>query len=493
MISGRQTLASIGSAVTDENEKIMSTDKRISEAADRLVELQKTRAREYQSLARLRVGHIASGPVISSIDNTERQVLALLQARESAGAALVQELHATGENRTALEAERNQQAEILGQAAEAVDAAEAKTQTRLDAEPAYQAQREQATEAERIAMHADEKAARSEQEQEVKGVSYRDDPLFTYLWGRHYGTPDYQASALARWLDGKVARLVGFADARANYSRLREIPLRLREHAHQTRQHADAEFEALRELDRQARAADGIPALEAVQEGEQKQLDAIDGRIEALEATRQELLQRKEAFAAGEDDNYRQAVEYLASEFRRDDLRELRRDALTTPFPEDDVIISRLLDLDADRQTTESLTHELKNSMRQHRERLGELESLRKEFKRQRYDQAGSGFANGSLVTMMLENFLKGLMSRNDLLRVLEKQRRYRPRRSNPTFGSGGFGRGTIWGGGLGGALGRGGLGGLGGLGRGGGLGGGGLGGLGRGGSGGGFRTGGGF
>ena len=491
MISGRQTLASIGSAVTDENEKIMATDKRISEAADRLVELQKTRAREYRSLARLRVGHIASDPVITSIDDTERQVLALLQARESASAALVQELHAAEENGKAQEAERTTQADVLGQAAEAVDAAEAKTQARLDAEPAYQAQREQATEAERIAMHADEKAARSEQEQEVKGGSYRDDPLFTYLWGRHYGTPDYQASALARWLDGKVARLVGYADARANYSRLREIPLRLREHAQQTRQQADTEFEALRELDRQARAADGIPALEAVQEKQQEQLDAIDGRIEALEATRQQLLHRKEAFAAGEDDNYRQAVEYLASEFRRDDLRELRRDALTTPFPEDDLIISRLLDIEADRQTTESSTHELKNSMRQHRERLSELESLRQEFKRQRYDQAGSGFANGSLVTMMLENFLKGLMSRKDLLRVLEQQQRYQPRHSNPTFGSGGFGRGTIWGGGLGDALGRGELGGLGR--RGGGLGRGGLGGLGRGGSGGGFRTGGGF
>ena len=92
---------------------------------------------------------------------------------------------------------------------------------------------------------------------------------------------------------------------------------------------------------------------------------------------------------------------------------------------------------------------------------------------------------------MMLSQFLAGLLDRRMLWKVLQEQQHYRPQRSDPTFGSGGFGRGTVWGGSLGdlpdfgdiiGRIGRGG----GGFGRGGG------GGFGRGG-GGGFRTGGGF
>jgi hypothetical protein len=65
------------------------------------------------------------------------------------------------------------------------------------------------------------------------------------------------------------------------------------------------------------------------------------------------------------------------------------------------------------------------------------------------------------------------MLDRDGLWRVLQQQQRYRPKRTDPTFGSGGFGRGTVWGGGrgrIGGGLG-------GGFGRGGG----------------GFRTGGGF
>ena len=116
----------------------------------------------------------------------------------------------------------------------------------------------------------------------------------------------------------------------------------------------------------------------------------------------------------------------------------------------------------------------LKRALRQQHKKLQELESLRADFRRRRYDQSGYSFSDGNLIAAMLGNFLDGVLDRDSLWRVLEQQQRYRPKRTNPTFGSGGFGRGSVWGGrrgGLGGRLG-------GGLGRGGG---------------GGFRTGGGF
>jgi len=67
-------------------------------------------------------------------------------------------------------------------AAAKVDAAQARTQARLDADPSYQAQRGRAQEAERTARHAAEKARLSAEELSQKGESYRGDPLFMYLW-----------------------------------------------------------------------------------------------------------------------------------------------------------------------------------------------------------------------------------------------------------------------------------------------------------------------
>jgi len=486
MISGRQTLASIEQTIAEERSRTDAVGQRVEALSTSLVELQKADARDYRKLAKVRLDHLAGGQLLQHLDRTEQQVLALLERRESAAAELAERIEAAETARTALEAERSAKASDVDRAAEAVDEAEARTQARLDADSAYQAQRRRAQEAERTAMHAEEKAASSKQEKEQKGESYRGDPLFMYLWESSYGLPAYRANPLFRWLDGKVARLIGFADARANYARLNEIPRRLREHADGLAAASEAQFQTLRALDTEAREADGIPALEEQLEQQQGKLDAIDHRIEAAETEHQALLTQKAAFASGEDEHTRKAVEYLAAELRRDDLMELRREALATPFPDDDLIVSRMLQRDGERRTTEATVQGIKDTLKQHRRRLADLEAVRTEFKRQRYDRTGSSFGDGAAIALMLGNFLNGMLDRQTLWTVLQEQQRYRPQRSDPTFGSGGFGRGTPWGGGVGdlgdifGQLGRGG-----GHGRGGG-------GF-RGGGGGGFRTGGGF
>jgi hypothetical protein len=165
---------------------------------------------------------------------------------------------------------------------------------------------------------------------------------------------------------------------------------------------------------------------------------------------------------------------------------------MQTPYPEDDLIVSNMLQRDAERQQIKTSVQGLKDAVRQQQGRLLDLEKLRSDFKNHRYDRAGSTFSNDSMLPLLLGQFLGGMVDRGMLWKVLQQHQRYRPQRSDPRFGSGGFGRGTVWSGGLGdlgdifGGLGRGG-------GFGGGFGGGGFGGGGGGGGGGGFRTGGGF
>jgi hypothetical protein len=273
-----------------------------------------------------------------------------------------------------------------------------------------------------------------------------------------------------------------------NYTRLLEIPQRLREHANLSRQQSEDAFAALRALDDAARAADGVLTLDQARDTEQERLDDIDARIGEAETGINDLLEHQARFASGEDDYTRQAVDYLSSELERDDLAALRRDALATPFPDDDQIVNRLLQAEQERRQLSFTIENLKQTRAKQQQKLEELSRLQRDFKRQRMDRSDSGFADGAMLAMMLTNFINGMLDRDALMDVLEQQQRQQPRRANPTFGSGGFGRGTPWGGsvgGLGGSLGRG-RGGLGG----GGLGGGGFRGSG---GGGGFKTGGGF
>ncbi len=488
MISGRQTLGSIEAALREQQAKIKQAENKLTDLGDQRLEIDKTTVENLRTLARQRVDFIASGSVLSAFDESESRVMQLLKQRRQKALELDQQIARHEAQQETLQQQRGSQADRLEQATTALDEAEARTQERLDNDPAYREQRKKAREADRIAIHADEKATRSEQEQEEKGQSYRDDPLFTYLWDRKYGTSEYHANPLARWLDGRVAKRIGYTDAHTNYKRLREIPLRLREHAERSKQRAESEYQRLKDIDQLARVEDGVVALEDAMKAEQQLLDDIDKHITESDAEHQALLERKQRFAVGRDKSYQAVVDYLSSEMSRDDLRELRQEALATPYPEDDMIVNQMLDTEGERQSLERSIDAVEKSLQLHNQRLQELEEMRKEFKRRRYDNPRAAYADGAMIGMVLNNVLNGAMQSDSLWDVLNQQQRHKTGRSNPHFGSGGFGRGTVWGGGFsrgGGGIGGRGLGGGGIFGGGGGLGGGGLGG--------GFRTGGGF
>lgn len=480
MISGRQVLTSIDQSINEAHDKISDIEGRIQSITQELAAQQQASGQDYRALAKVRLDQLVDDEITRHLDQAERQVVALFAQREEALAALQAEILNASEDLKSLAADRLVQAERVDEAATVVDSAEAKTQARLDQDAGYCQQRDAAEALARKVLHAAEKASRSEAEMEHKGASYRNDPLFMYLWTRNYGLPAYEASGLVRWLDAKVARLIGYSDARANFTRLNEIPVHLRQHADGISALAEIEFANLKHLDEAAREADGMLPLVGALDDAQIRLDDIDATIEQREINHKVLLNKRSTFATGDDKHTQQAIAFLAAESKRDDLTELRHDALNTPFPDDDLIVSRMLEREHQRVDLEATVDGFKRAIQQQQQRLSEFESLRVDFKRQRYDRAGSMFKDNSIIGMMIGQFLSGMLDKGMLWKVLQEQQRYQPRRSNPDFGSGGFGRGSVWNGGIGDVLD-----GMvrGGFPRGGG----------GGGRGGGFRTGGGF
>jgi len=484
MISGRQAIAEVSQVARGQQQALAELDARLVELRGQQQALLHERAEQLKALARMHVERLdadASG----LLDTAEAEAAQLLEARDAAAAALEQEIIDNEAGLDGLEQERSLQAERLQAAADALDEAEAATQSRLAADPDYLAQLERTGEAERVALHAAEKASEREQEQVSKGSAYRADPLFMYLWQRGYGSVDYRARGLTAWLDAKVARLVGFAEARLSYQRLLEIAPRLREHAERMQRRAEAEIDALAGLDQGARATDGIPALEHARDREQAAMDEIDQRIDVAHQRLDALLEQRSAFVAGQDEQSRAAVERLAGALGQRELVELERAARATPMPEDDQLVARLAELERQQRRLAFVHEQTEATRTKQQARVRELATLQHDLRERRMDRPGSQFEDKAMVAMMLTNFVKGLLDRQALMRGLEEQYRYRPPRTDPTFGSGGYRRGSPWGGrtdpgSIGRSTGRGGFGG-GGFGTGGGFGGGG------------FRTGGGF
>lgn len=494
--SGKEVLATINSGLNLVKEQVVNSEQELEHLNNQRAELEKSETSQFKKLAKLRLNLLATGDIIKRLDASEQRAQKLLQQRRQTLLALKQQIENLEKERAVLETQRDHQADSVDKANEALDQREAETQQTLAADANYQQHLQQAKETDRIATHAEEKTDVATRDKIEKGKPYEQDVLFMYLWKRKYGLSEYRSKGLIRFLDQKVAYLTGYDKARANYNMLTELPVRLQGHAGKKRKQADEAFESLKQLELDAAATNGVPELQNHLDTEEQALQEAEQILDDHDAKVLALKHQEAAFVAGDDNEFQNILKLLSTTFRQDDLTELYQDATETPLPEDDLIVMELMKIKRDQQDLGDTLSQQRNLLMEQQQRELGLTSVQRSFKQSRYDALNSVFTDSEKVSLLIKQYLNGVLDSNILWQQLQKLQKTQATYSNPLFGSAGIPRrgGVVWGGGRlpfprGGSGGfsfprRGGFGGLGS----GGLGG--LGGLGRGG---GFKTGGGF
>jgi hypothetical protein len=479
-LSGNDVLALIERTLSDTRSESTNIDTRLARLTTELERLRQMELGCLSVLARMRLREIEAAQVSAQLDATGESVRALLGQRAIAQADTEAEIAGAEERRAELQREREKEHGVVDAAEQRLDEARAAAQKALAADERYKEALAAAEASDRVADLAEEKAKAAHTDRIEKGKPYEADPLFSYLWTRGFGTPAYVGVGLSRALDRWVARVAGFEPLRRDYWLLTELPPRMDEHAQRMRLKAEDDLAAVRALEKAAAEAAGVPQREDELEKAAEGLGAVDAKIEAHEAELDALVEKRAAFAAGDDELSRRCNEVLRDALRGETMRSLRERATGTPTPDDDAAVDQLTVVRAD---LPRLEEEAKRSRALHetnRERAAKLEEIRKRFKQSRYDAVSSEFVNGALIATLLTQLLAGALGVGDAWDTLKKQQRYR-QLADPRFGSGRFPRGpNPWGGGWGSGGGWGG-------------GGGGFGKRGGGFGGGGFRTGGGF
>ena len=446
MWSGRETLASIDQALHQVRGQTQELDTEIQRASTRRVELRQAEAERYQQLAKLRLGQLVTGEMMAGFAAADHRVGDFLTQRAQSLQALQRQIEEVQANQHQLEAERASQQQRVAEASEQLDRAEASTQKRLQDDGAHQEQLQKARAADAMATQAEAKTKQAEQDRVEKGRPYEAEALFMYLWKRGYGTADYSANPLVRFFDKHVARLCHYHDARPNYAMLLEIPVRLREHATQRRTAAEQEFEALKAIERATAEADGLPMMREAVEAAERAIDTIDDRIQEAEQRVRQLMETKASYAAGEDELFQQALAALTEQFEREGIMSLRQQAEATKTPADDRLVQELAEIDQQQAAMDETLARHKQLYTRSIERLQQLEEVRNRFKRERYDDVHSSFTDTALLSVILNEFLRGVASPQDLWGTLRRQQRYRKIESDPGFGSGGFDRSdSMW------------------------------------------------
>jgi len=436
MLSGRQVSGSIEAVYGQALQEAGSIDAEIASLTERYVKLREEEAAAYLSLARLRLGDLASDDVLGDLSAAERQARVLLDQRSDSFKAidarlteLEPELARVGNERAAL-------AQEVEEKTEALDTAENAALKNLAETDVYKAQLAKAEDAQKVARHSEQKAQFAEQDRLEKGRPYEDDPLFMYLWDRGYGTSKYKGGFIARYLDGWVARLIEFEKARANCAMLIQIPKRLMAHAERQRALADEEAKRLADMEQDAQQSSEPAECRERLSDAQAALDALETRIEEVEKKRAGILEEKAELNSGADKATAEALNVIMAALKREDLRQLKRQAMRTPLPEDDTVVDRIEDIEIRIEAVKAAVDEQKAQQAEQHKRMAELERVRRDYRKKRQGNDAWDFRDVGMLTMMLTQVLGGALSGD---RLSDQMNRRRVPRRRGGFG-GGFG-----------------------------------------------------
>jgi hypothetical protein len=439
MLPGSQALRSIEQSLSEAKRDLEATNGQIAKVSSAKAELQHEESAAYRELAGLRLDVLARDTVVQDLDASERKARSLLENHQAALAALEAEIASGVKSGESLQRQRAELVERLETLGGQIDEAEAKTQSRLAKDPAFTAQLAVAAEAEAVVKRAERKAERAREDRVEKGKPFEASPLFMYLWERGYDTARYRASAPIRWLDGKVARLCRYSAARPIYSMLVSLPERLGEHVDEVRAHAQTETERLESLEREAMEADGVADLAAPFAEQEAALETLTAELNKQEGELAALQRRRSELIGGGSESYRKALDVLSVAYRQESIRALYRDARATSMPDDDIVVERLEDIAEREHDLQQDSGHLAATQVAQVKRITELEKILTDFRNQRFDSGNSKFSDPNLISLILSQFMKGVLSSGGVWDALRRQQRFDRGRADPGFGSGGL------------------------------------------------------
>jgi hypothetical protein len=440
MLTGRDALKRMDKTLFGARRDIDRLDVELQSTSRSLSSNKLQQARAIDRMSRIRLDAARSGEVVEHLESATREAMSILDARDELLAALNSRVEAARESIEQTEARREALHGEVDAAARILAECEAAAQRSLEEDEAFLAQLERTQDADAVAVSALEKAELAAEDRQRKGATFESDELFMYLWRRGYGTSEYAANPLARLLDAWVARLCKYHDARPNYWMLNEIPKRLAEHANQARDAADAEVDKLQDIEERVAQDHGVPdardALEALEQGQ----DALDEDIATAEAALGELRAEQSRFSAGEDDNLLKAIRVVSAAMETRSISDLTQIARGTMTAEDDAIIDDLRHLRRQYEEFEDELRETRELQNERLSRIRELEKVRREFKRNRYDDLHSRFDKSDAIERMIAEVIAGVIRGSALWNTLRRYQRYIDAAGEwPDFGSGGI------------------------------------------------------
>ncbi len=411
MISGRQTLQSIERSISEVSTSVKQLNAELEKANQDKARLIAERLDAFKNLARFQTELALVDGVIDEADQLSAEVRTILEARQKTLEGVRERAAIAEKERTRLINQQKKANEEIERLEKKLDKLGEQARKALASDSVYSGHVKRHGELEGMVAKAAEKAEKSRTEDERKGAPYRNDPLFMYLWNRKFGTSDYDKTGIIRALDGWVARLIGYTDARANFAMLTQIPERLAAHVDRLREAMQAEQTALDEFEAEKIKELAGADLPAQLRDAHERRDQQTVELERLNAELLETGHQLKLYAEGLDQSFQEAVEKTARFLESQSLSILLTEARRTPDVNDDEIIALITKLADEVGAVERLAKTRRDELDKAFARKQELLRIATEFRRSRYDQPGSVFEPSAGGDALLRLLLEGAIN----------------------------------------------------------------------------------
>jgi hypothetical protein len=296
----------------------------------------------------------------------------------------------------------------------------------------------------KLAMQAEESLHKNEQrvgdiqnESAKKLPAYEKSRLFLYLYERQFGSPAYKAGEWTRWIDGWVAKLIGYNNAKIGYEYLKKTPTLVAEEVGRRRDQFNALMQQVEAIQRTE--ADKAGLTQVLSEGDAlgKERDRLVQVVEQAHQKAEGVQQELASLSATQNQFYTEAIERFRRFLGDTKLAILQKRATETPEPQDDRIIADLVMLDREIEEIHPRVAELEDQ-RKASERVQQgLDTIVRRYRQANFDSQRSFFPGGFDARRLADRFRDGFIDADGLWKEIESAQQFRPHWVDSTFASG--------------------------------------------------------
>lgn len=254
--------------------------------------------------------------------------------------------------------------------------------------------------------------------------AYTGNPAYQYLLDRRFGTPEYHAGRVTRWLDAWVARRCNFIENHRQHVLLSQMQDALGVRV----QRIGATLEQLEKLERTLRLVvekdQGLIALN-------ERLEKLQDTLTAMKNEARRIGLQLQAFAQGEDEDARHVREAIVKALRKASFETLRARVRETQTDEDDRMLEQIDRLQAEIVQHAERIEALSDKRRvaeENRDRAKRIERRLRDrmVSNERY-RIDSGFNTNDLI----QGYVLGRLSESDVFRETDRNIRRAPEQSS--------------------------------------------------------------